>query len=307
MYYNRILNMEGGGFFKQLNQAAPPARQEKTYYIMAELNPASHITRTLQRNKDKLLANNPNGKNLHLTMLTIHINLQAPKEILEIIHPQGADGQSRLHSDIVNILNPAYDAVFRNPANPIKLRTMKGLYAIMGQYMSKKCFKKGDDITEYRKHIYRVIINLFRKQGYTLNIDKTSDPEYVIVSAVKGASQPVPIYAIPKYDFGTGVWAPHISLAQIAGDTKNMDIKSLNPPLYGKIEAHIKDAHMNPAKYGFDGNSKLSRMPLNASDGKQYKVYEDSGIELYKLAGLQDPDETIAHIDMNTDISHVRI
>jgi hypothetical protein len=307
MYYNKILNMKGGGYFKQLNQLSPPAQQEKTYYIMAELNPESSITRTLQRNKDRLLANNPNGKNLHLTMLTIHINLQAPAEVLEIIHPRGVDGQSRLHQDIVDILNPAYDVVFRNPMNPIKLRTVKGYYQIMGQFMSKQCFIKGNDITDYRMQIYRVITRLFTKKGYNLNIDKTSNAEYVIVSAVKGASQPVPIYAIPKYDFGTGVWSPHISLAQIAGDTKNTDIKSLNPPLYGKIEAHIKDAHSNPAKYGFDGNNELSRIPLTTSDGTQYKVYKDSGIELYKLADLQDPDEKIALIDMNIDISHVRI
>jgi hypothetical protein len=303
---HKINIMEGGGYFKQLNQAAPPSRQEKTYYIMAELNPVSDVTRFLERNKARLLANQPNGRKLHLTMLTIHINLQAPKEVLEIIHPQGVDGQSRLHPDIVNILNPAYNTVFRNPSNKIKLKTVKKYYQIMGQFMSKQCIVKGTAITDYRMQIYNVITTLFRQKGYTLSIDKTSNVEYVIVSAVKeGVS--VPIYAIPKYDFGTGNWTPHISLAQIAGDTqRNKDIKSINPPLYRKLEAHIIDAHNNPANYGFDGTSELSRMPLITDDGKQYKIYKDSALILYDLAGLQDPDEKIT-IDMDTDINLVTI
>ena len=289
---NHKLNQYGSGYFQTLHGSKD---YEKTVWFMAQLDPSSYTARILQQNKDILLNNISDGRSLHLTLLTMHFNLRADKEVLDIILPV-ISGQRRLHRRITDIVNAAYDQTFR--LNKPVLRQIPAMYYMMGPFMAKLFVMRDREqeiITHFRMMIYKEIEKLFAERGYTIvkPIDTTTNPEYAIVSVVKGASLPIPIYAIPEYDYGRGNWTPHISVGNI------LDIKTKNLALYQKFEQKVIDRATNPGDFA---GTKIEKFKLDTLRGK-LPVYRWAGVDFFHIAKLNDVEDM--NINMATDITHV--
>ncbi len=282
----------GSGYFQTLYG---DKQYEKTVWFMALLNTSSKAAVALQKNKEILLNNIHDGKALHLTLLTLHFNLRAPREILDIILPN-TSGVRQLHPRITAIVNKAYNETFR-VAKPV-LQQIPSIYFMMNSFMAKDMIMPDSQqqiITDFRMRIYQEITKLFQEKGYTIvkPFDTTTDPEYVIISVVKGADRPIPIYAVPSYDYGKGIWSPHVSIGNI------QDVKIKNPALCKKFEERVIEITHNPGEFA---NTKIEKFRLDTRIGK-CPVYRWVGRDFYHIGKLRDPDDM--KINMDTDITHV--
>jgi hypothetical protein len=282
----------GSGYFRTLHG---DKQFEKTVWFMAQLKPSSGAAISLQKNKDTLLNNITDGRALHLTLLTLHFNMKAPTEILDIILPKIA-GARQLHPRITAIVNNAYDETFRRD-KPV-LEQVPSIYFMMGSFIAKDMIIPDGQqqiITDFRMRIYQEITKLLASNGYTIvrPFDTITDPEYAIISVVRGASRPIPIYAIPAYDFGKGIWSPHVSIGNI------QDIKIKNPTLFKKFEEKVIEIARNPGEFA---NTKIEKFQLDTRIGK-CPVYRWVGRDFYYIGKLNDPDDI--KINMDTDITHV--
>lgn len=286
---NYKLNQNAGGYFATLHK---DKNKEKRIWFMAQLNTASYAAQVLQTNKDILLNKKDDMRFLHLTLLTMHFNLNAPEEVLNIILPNG-----QLHPRITAMVNMAYNNTFR-AAKPV-LFQVPSVYFMMNSFMAKVMVMRDKEqiiITHFRMQIYAEITKLFEENGYTIKkpFDTTTDPEYTIVSVFKGASAPIPIYAIPAYDYGTGNWSPHISIGNI------LDIKDKNTELFRKFEKKVQERAIDPRDFA---GKKIEKFKLPTLSGLKLPIYRWAGTDLYHIAKLYDPEDMT--INMDRDIVRV--
>jgi hypothetical protein len=231
--YMTLKNMTGGGYFKDI-AGAGKMTNHKSYYIMADIgNPAINAAFNQRRN---CILGGASGGNFHLTLLTIEINrdLKPYAQLLEDSIKM-ADGktQKTLKPILQQMVTDAYNDTFMK--SRVVLIQERGQYHKMGSYFAKRypiasdaqilTDSKGNitpTISAFRKSFYD---KLRKYLGVDFTFDTTSNSTYVLaVDKYKNV-----IFAIPRYDFGTGVWDPHVSII------KEDEIRISNPALYGKI------------------------------------------------------------------------
>jgi hypothetical protein len=228
--YMALKNMTGGGYFKDIGTGT----NHKSYYIMADIgNPAINTAFNQRRN---CILGGASGGNFHITLLTIEINrdLKPYAQLLEDSIKM-ADGktQKTLKPILQQMVTDAYNETFMR--SRVILTQERGKYHKMGSFFAKRypiasdaqilTDSKGNitpTISAFRKSFYD---KLRKYLGVSFTFDTTSNSNYVLaVDANKDV-----IFAIPRYDFGTGVWEPHVSIV------KENEIQISNPTLYGKI------------------------------------------------------------------------
>ncbi len=299
--------MFGGGYFRDIG------RNEKTFYFMAHLKNSGVLSkgnRELHSHQESIMKGHT-AHMLHVTLLTLSVNLNAPRNIRGIL----VNDNNELHKDIRDNVNKFYDDTFRSetdrtkpPRRATTINHLPSYYQIMGNWLSKPFVVEYDDqeivITEFRMKIYEIITRLFTLNGYKLSIDRDSNTDHVIVSAIDNHTKiSTPIYSIPKYDFGRGNWHPHISLAKLRDDRRRDCIYTYNQDLYRRYMVTVRDPK-TAEKEGFNKGVINKNNPIIDVDGKQYTSYKDGGIVLFKLTELIDTEYTI---NMDTDISGVVI
>lgn len=226
------MNMIGGGYF---SKEIP----HRTYYIMANISKPELIT-ALNNRRDDILLRNGESHTYHLTLLTIELNrsLKIYADRLENLVTK-SDGQKIkiLKPEIQKMVFDAYNETFKK--SRVVLSQERGRYYKMGNFYAKKYPIKSDESKLKFRDNNVPTINAFRIKFYEklrihLGVNFTwdiTDPNYALAI---NESKDI-IFAVPKYDFGIGIWEPHVSIV------KDTEISDYNKDLFRKLQSSFPE------------------------------------------------------------------
>lgn len=275
--------MYGGGYFYNIRKGS-----EKSCNIIAYLTDTSETFKLFQRNKRLLLNGGDNGKQLHITLLNILFNKDAPQAIKDVL----LDAQDNIKPHIATAVSDLYSDLYKANAPILIDGTIGESYVIKGEWIAKVLDFQNpsdrDSISKFRRGFYHLITNEFLQRGYRLNREENKQ-NHTVTSVVAGPGiyHPIEIYAVPSYYYGQGVITPHVSLCSIP------DIKLNNRRLYDDFE--LECITLAGDKSLHEGLT-ASKKQLDIGGGQMIQLYEESGLILESMGKLVDG---IVRLDMS--------
>jgi len=197
--------MSGGGtFFKNTTK----------FYFMANLTDKQIYDRLDERRAILLRGNQPKNVILHITLLQFEINQDNP------------DSYIFYTKDFHRNMKYFFEKTFAK--YKVMLNSGFGEYDLLGQGENKFFVKlyrpdKKMVITNFRTMFYKYLESEFGKPK--IKKREVNGKKYMVFSY-----DGHPLFAVPDFYYGRGVWTPHVSILNVG------DIAKYNKPLYKEYQ-----------------------------------------------------------------------
>lgn len=259
-----IPTLLGGGYFHEKNQSKSTGKLAfKPCTLKIIINDNSPIYSYLQNNLQKFnfVNSRPLSSPLHMSLLQFEINMD---------HPLNKIGQST---------NQNNNFAYKTPSNTKELTNkfktfISGIYLKFNfieifyntEFETSRYTILGRDnkflvqefdynlnvsndrpqITNFRVYFYNKLLEYIKSidsliTNYTRREETIQNIKYTLLFY---GSNPEPLFAIPDYYWGDGVWTPHVSLLQLD-----------NLPSESDIQTKISDTKYKKIKFVYDNNN----------------------------------------------------
>lgn len=220
-----------------------------TFYIMASINKKSQIQNNFSNRIQRFTKTIPSGSNLHITLLTLHLNKNHPN--FNIFYSTNfLNDAVKLYKNIfqneyLESKTGNYDSFGKSqsffnitPSNLAQIKKNKESKFFVRKY--KLPNGKENLITEFRTNFYKLLnahLNILTNSNQKFVIKKIpNNPQNI---AIEVSYNNIPLYAVTTHYFGKGVWEPHISLFS------NIDFYNNNQALYSQFQNMLSQNQMN--------------------------------------------------------------